>query len=167
MIIFRLRWSRGRGMAFSTEVRRFIPSRSRRIFRGEKILSRPSFGVKVNSSLTCRSFAAYKRSLNNAEVVISVKLPDNNLAHSYTFRCGHGGTWRRKWERLKARKSNGKLPLRTFPENSETEPYRSPDWALVSAELLHGLNTNDNEGLFAISIGGIRWQLQCVISYGS
>jgi hypothetical protein len=30
--------------------------------------------------------------------------------------------------------SNGKLPLRTFPECSVPEPYRSPDWALVPAK---------------------------------
>jgi hypothetical protein len=29
--------------------------------------------------------------------------------------------------------SNGKLPLRTFPECSVPEPYRLPDWALVPA----------------------------------
>jgi hypothetical protein len=30
--------------------------------------------------------------------------------------------------------SNGKLPLRTCPECSVPEPYRSPDWALVLAK---------------------------------
>jgi len=29
---------------------------------------------------------------------------------------------------------NGKLPLRTCPWCSVPEPYRSPDWALVSAQ---------------------------------
>ena len=36
--------------------------------------------------ITCRRFAACKRSLNGVEVVISAKLPDNILAHSSTFR---------------------------------------------------------------------------------
>jgi hypothetical protein len=30
--------------------------------------------------------------------------------------------------------SNAKLPLRTCPECSVPEPYRSPDWALVPAK---------------------------------
>jgi hypothetical protein len=30
--------------------------------------------------------------------------------------------------------SNGKLPLRTYPECSVSEPYRSPDWALIPAK---------------------------------
>jgi hypothetical protein len=37
--------------------------------------------------------------------------------------------------------SNGKLPLRTCPECSVPEPYRSPDWALVPAKLAEGLNS--------------------------
>jgi len=45
-----------------------------------------------------------------------------------------GGTWRLKWERLKAGESNGKLPRRTCPGCSVPEPYRSHDWALVPAK---------------------------------
>ena len=45
-----------------------------------------------------------------------------------------GGTWRQKWERLKAGESNGKLPTRTYPGCSVPEPYRSHDWAVVSAK---------------------------------
>jgi len=40
---------------------------------------------------------------------------------------GHGGTWWRKWERLNAGESNGKLILRTCPGCSALEPYHSPD----------------------------------------
>ena len=47
-------------------------------------------------------------------------------------RCG--GTWQRKWECLNTGESNGKLPLRTGPGCSVPEPYRSHDWALVSAQ---------------------------------
>ena len=72
-------------LAFSTQVRGFKPSRSRRIFKGEKILSTPSFGGEAKPSVPCRRFAACKRSLNGVEVVISDKLPDNILAHSSTF----------------------------------------------------------------------------------
>ena len=42
--IDRLRWSRGSVLAFGTQVRGFKPDRSRRIFKGKKILSTPSFG---------------------------------------------------------------------------------------------------------------------------
>ena len=82
----RLRWSRGSVLAFSTKVRGFKPGRSRRIFKGEKILSTPSFGGAVKPSVPFRRFAACKRSLNGVEIVISAKLPDNILAHSSTFR---------------------------------------------------------------------------------
>jgi len=59
----RLRWSRGSVLAFGTQVRGFKPGRSRRIFKGEKILSTPSFGGEVKPSVPCRRFAACKRSL--------------------------------------------------------------------------------------------------------
>ena len=64
--IKRLRWSRGSVLAFSTQVRGFKPGRSRRIFKGEKILCTPSFGGEVKPSVPCRRFAACKRSLNVA-----------------------------------------------------------------------------------------------------
>jgi len=50
-------------LAFGTQVRGFKPDRSRRIFKGEKILSTPSFGGEVKLSVPCRRFAACKRSL--------------------------------------------------------------------------------------------------------
>ena len=81
-----VRWSRGSVLAFSTQVRGFKTGRSRRIIKGEKILSTPSFGGEVKPLVSCHRFAACKRSLNGVEVVISAKLPDNILAHSYTFR---------------------------------------------------------------------------------
>ena len=92
-------WSKGSVLAFSTQVRGFKAGRSRRIFKGEKILRTPSFGGEVKPSVPCRRFAARKRSLNGVEVVISVKLADNILAHSSHFglwvlsrRGGRGGT---------------------------------------------------------------------------
>jgi hypothetical protein len=36
-------------LAFGTQVRRFKPGRSRRIFQSEKILSAPSFGREVKT----------------------------------------------------------------------------------------------------------------------
>ena len=59
----RLRWSRGSVLAFGTQVRRFKPGQSPWIFKGEKILSTPSFGGEVKPSVPCRRFAACKRSL--------------------------------------------------------------------------------------------------------
>jgi len=50
-------------LAYGTQVRGFKPGRSRRIFKGEKILSTPSFGGEVKPSVSCRRFAACKRSL--------------------------------------------------------------------------------------------------------
>ena len=76
----------GLGVACWPLVRGFKPGRSRRIFKGEKFLSTPSFGGEVKPSVPCRRFAACKRSLNGVEVVISAKLPDNILAHSSNFR---------------------------------------------------------------------------------
>jgi len=108
----RLRWSRGSVLAFNTQVRGFKPSRSRRIFKGEKILSTPSFGGEVKPSVTCRRFAACKRSLNGMEVVISSKLLDNILVHISHFRRwdlsrrgGRGGTW---WWKVGTSKKRGK-----------------------------------------------------------
>jgi hypothetical protein len=51
-------------MASSTQVRGFKPSRSRRIFQGEKIPSTPSFGGEAKPTVPCHRFAACKRSLN-------------------------------------------------------------------------------------------------------
>jgi hypothetical protein len=51
-------------LAFSTQVRGFKPGRSRRIFKGEKFLIKPSFGGEVKPSVPCCRFAACKRSLN-------------------------------------------------------------------------------------------------------
>jgi hypothetical protein len=61
---YRLRWSRGSVLAFSTQVRRFKPGRSRRIFWAKKLLSTPSFGGEVKPSVPCRRFTACKISLN-------------------------------------------------------------------------------------------------------
>ena len=109
-------------------------------FKAKKILSTPSFGGEVKPPVPCRRFAACKRSLNLCGSRNSGKITGQFLAHSSTFRyydlsrlCGRTGTWRRKWERLKAGESIGKLPPRTCPGCSVPEPYRSHDWALVPA----------------------------------
>ena len=53
-------------LAFSTQVRGFKPGRSHQIFKGEKILSTPSFRGEVKLSVPCRRFASCKKSLNVA-----------------------------------------------------------------------------------------------------
>ena len=60
----RIRWPRGSVLAFSTQVCGFKTGRSRRIFRAKKILSMPTFGGEVKPSVSCRRFAACKRSLH-------------------------------------------------------------------------------------------------------
>ena len=114
----RLRWSRGSVLAFSTQVCGFKPGRSRRIFKGEKILSTPSFGGEVKPSVPCHRFAACQRSLNGVEVVIPAKLPDNILAHSSHFRRwdlsrrgASGGTW---WWKVGTSKMRGKT-MASYP----------------------------------------------------
>ena len=89
-------------------------------------------------------FASYCNFYYGVEVVISAKLSDNILAHSFHFRCWdlsrrgrRGGTWWWKVgtsKKKKAEESNGKLPLRTCPGYSIPEPYQSPDWTLVSVQ---------------------------------
>jgi len=85
----RLRWSRGSVLAFRTQVRGFKPGRNRRIFKGEKMLSMPSFGQEVKSSVPCRRFAACKRSLE----LRGSRILRRNLSERFwpkkssTFRC--------------------------------------------------------------------------------
>jgi hypothetical protein len=50
--------------------------------------------------------------------------PEISTSYILVYGPGRGGIWRRKWERLKAGESKGKLPLRTYPECSVPEPYR-------------------------------------------
>jgi hypothetical protein len=76
----RFRWSRGSVLAFST----------RRIFKGEKILSTSSFGGEVKPSVPCRRFTACKRTL---ECIVEVGISRQNHRSSFsptnisTFRC--------------------------------------------------------------------------------
>jgi hypothetical protein len=51
-------------LASGTQVRGFKPGRSRRIFKGRKFFSTPSFGREVKTWVPCRRFAACKRTLN-------------------------------------------------------------------------------------------------------
>ena len=83
----RLRWSRGSVLTFSTQVRGFKPGGNRGIFRAKRLLSTPSFGGEVKPSVSCRSFAACKRSLNLSGSRNLGKITGQFLAHSSTFRC--------------------------------------------------------------------------------
>ena len=90
----------------------------------------PSFGGEVKPSVTWRRFAACKRALNLLGSRNLGKITGQFLAHISTFRCWdlsrcceRTNTWRRKWERLKAGESNGKLPPRTCPGCSVPEPH--------------------------------------------
>ena len=88
------RWSRSSGLAFST-LRGFKPGRSCRIFKGEKILSTPSFGGEVKPSVPCRRFTAGKRTL---ECIVEVGISRQNYQSSFsptnssTFRVRRGET---------------------------------------------------------------------------
>jgi hypothetical protein len=110
-------------------------------FSGAKILSMPSFGREVKPLASCRSFGACKRSLNGVKrrhfgKITGLFSPTVPLFVTRSARVdgdveASGGE---KWERLKSGENNGKLPLRTCLECSVPQPYRSPDWALVSAK---------------------------------
>ena len=67
----------------------FKPGRSRRIFKGEKILSTPSFGGKVKPSVPCRRFAACKRSLQlrGSRILDEICREHFSPTKSSTFRC--------------------------------------------------------------------------------
>ena len=118
----------------------FKPGRSRRIFRAKEILSTPSFGGEVKLSVPCRRFAACKRSLklrgsrNLGKITGHLSRPQFHLSLLGSLASlRNTGTWRRKWERLNAGESNGKLPPRICPGCSVPEPHRSHDWSLVPA----------------------------------
>jgi hypothetical protein len=102
-------WSRGSVLAFGTQVRGFKPGRSHWIFKGEKILSTPSFRGEVKPLVPCRRFAACKRSLNVAWKSTSRQNYGTILADKFHLSllgslasCGRGGTCWQKWEHPKS-----------------------------------------------------------------
>jgi hypothetical protein len=82
-----LRWSRGSVLAFGTQFRGFKPGRNRRIFKGEKILSTPSFGGEVKPSVPCHALRHVKEPKSDVEVATFGKISRPFLAHNSTFRC--------------------------------------------------------------------------------
>ena len=125
-------------LAFSTQVRGFKPGRSRRIFKGKKIISTPSFGGEVKPSVPCRRFAACKRSLNGEESRHFGKITGQHSRPQFHLPLlGSLASLRHLVAKVgtsKGGESNGKLPLRTSPGCSVPELYQSTDWALVSAQ---------------------------------
>ena len=103
----RLRWSRGSVLAFGTQVRGFKPGRSRRIFKGKKILSTPSFGGEVKPSVPCRRFAACKRSLELRGSRILDKIC-RNISPSAARGLSRRWTWRHLAEKVGTSKGGGK-----------------------------------------------------------
>ena len=99
-------------MPFITQVRGFKLGRRRRISKGEKIISTPSFGGEVKPSVPCRRFTACKRTLEcNVEVDILGKIISRPQLS--TFRClhlsrrvGRRDIWRRKWEWLEQHRAS-------------------------------------------------------------
>jgi hypothetical protein len=89
IFFYRLRWSRGSVLAFGTQVCRFKPGRSRRIFKGEKILSTPSLRGEAKPSVPCRRFAVCKRSLElRGSRILRQNLSEHfSPTKSSTFRC--------------------------------------------------------------------------------
>jgi hypothetical protein len=109
----RLRWSRGSVLAFGTQVRGFKPGRSRRIFKGEKIFSTPSFGGEVKPSVSCRRFAACKRSLELRGIRILDQIFRNisrpqRVPPSATGDLSRHWTWRHLAEKVGTSKGGGK-----------------------------------------------------------
>ena len=73
-------------LASGTQVRRFKPGRSRRIFRAKNILSTPSFGGEVKPSVPCRTLRHVKDPKMAWKSSFRLNLPDNIIAHSSIFR---------------------------------------------------------------------------------
>ena len=120
-------WSRGRVLAFSTQVRGFKPGRSLQIFKGEKILSTPSFGEEVKPSVPCRRFAACKRSLmawkssfrQNYRKTFSPTVPTSaaGISHVVADVEAPGGE---KWEHLKSRGKQWQATRKNLPRMQRT-----------------------------------------------
>jgi len=100
-------------LAFDTQVRGFKPGQSRRIFKGEKILSTPSFGGEVKPAVPCRRFAACKRSLELRgsrildEICQNISRP-RRVPLSAARGLSRRWTWRHLAEKVRTSKGGGK-----------------------------------------------------------
>ena len=109
----RLRWFRGIVLALGTQVREFKLGRSRRIFKGKKILNTPSFGGEVKLSVSCRRFAACKRSIELGGSQILGGICRNISRPRRVPPSAAGGlsrrwTWRHLAEKVETSKGGGK-----------------------------------------------------------
>jgi len=129
-------------LAFGTQVRGFKPGRSRRIFKGEKILSTPFFGGEVKSFVSCHRFATCKKSLELRGSRILGQICQNisrpiRVLPSAAGGLSHHRTWRHLAEKVgtsKGREKQWQPTPKNLPGYSVPEPYWSPDWALVPAK---------------------------------
>ena len=78
----------------------FKPGRKRRIYKGEKILSEPSFGGEVKLSVPCRRFSACKRSVNVAWK--STFRQNYRTIHAHKFHLSLLGSLASAWGHLVA-----------------------------------------------------------------
>jgi hypothetical protein len=106
-------WSRGSVLAFGTQVRGFKPSQSRQIFKGENILSTPSFGGEVKPSVPCRRFAACKKFLELRGSRILDKICQNisrprRVPPSAARGLSHCWMWKHLAEKVGTSKGGGK-----------------------------------------------------------
>ena len=103
-----LRWSRGSVLAFGTQVCGFKPGRSRRIFKGEKILSTPSFGEEVKPSVPCRRFAAELRGSRILDEIYRKISRPRRVPLSAARGLSRRWTWRHLAEKVGTSKGRGK-----------------------------------------------------------
>jgi hypothetical protein len=96
-------------LPFGTQVRGFKPGRSRRIFKGEKILSTSSFGGEVKPSVPCRRFAPCKISLElRGSQILGQNLSEHFSPPSATRGLSRRWTWRHLAEKVETSKGGGK-----------------------------------------------------------
>jgi hypothetical protein len=145
ILLEQLWWSRGSVLAFSTQVRGFKPSRSRRIFKGEKILSTPSFIGEVKSSVPCRRFAACKRSLNG-KITGQHSCPQFHL-----LLLGSVASWR-TWGRLVAKVGMSKRGGKQWQTTPKNPPRMQRTRAVPVAWLSSGLCPDRPKGWIPIII---------------
>jgi hypothetical protein len=138
----RLRWSRGSVLAFGTQVRGFKPGQSHLIFKGEKILSTPSFRGEVKPSVPCRRFAACKRSLELCgsrildEICQNISRP-RRVPPSAARGISRRRTWRHLAEKVGASKGGGKQwhpTPKNLPRMQCARAIPVADWVLVPAK---------------------------------
>ena len=116
------------------------PAEAVGILGRKKILSTPSFGGEVKPSVPCRRFAACKRSLNLCGSrnlgKITGQISGSQFHLSLLGSLASLQTYRQLAAKAGRSKGGGKqwqTTPRTCPGCSVPEPYRSHDWALVSA----------------------------------